>query len=225
MSGKWHPFCLCFNVLTGVISYKTTIYFHPPGAGVFPPSGEIPCKSPPPPVLAGLHEIIIFVRLEAVVAQHEWDFIVHAIGILRAISVEKMTLIKPNDGLFMRKQGKIYIYICSSCHFSEMRWCRYLKSFLVEDKDLFVLHSHLHGCWCPGDTRSQSISSHEIELVILWYFSFSPNCITRTQWVNKYYGKTWQCQELFPECKHQNFERNFNDFFYRVFNNHQSTLG
>ena len=34
-----------------------------------------------------------------------------------------------------------------------------LKSFLKEDKDRFILHSQYHGCWWPGNTRSQGISS------------------------------------------------------------------
>ena len=41
----------------------------------------------------------------------------------------------------------------------------WLKPFLVEDKDWFIYHSQYHGCWCPGNTRSQSISSCGIDLV------------------------------------------------------------
>ena len=33
-----------------------------------------------------------------------------------------------------------------------------------EDKDLSIGHSQYHGCWWPGDTRSQGISSHDIDL-------------------------------------------------------------
>ena len=27
------------------------------------------------------------------------------------------------------------------------------------------LHNQYHGCWCPGDARSQGISNHDIDLV------------------------------------------------------------
>ena len=36
---------------------------------------------------------------------------------------------------------------------------------LKEDKDLPILHSQYHGCWYPGDARSQGISSHDIGLI------------------------------------------------------------
>ena len=39
------------------------------------------------------------------------------------------------------------------------------QSFFMEDKDLFFLHGWYNGCWWPGDTRSQGISSHCIDLV------------------------------------------------------------
>ena len=50
-------------------------------------------------------------------------------------------------------------------HFSKLRRHRYMESITMEDKDLLILQSQYHGCWCPGDTRSQGISSHGIELV------------------------------------------------------------
>ena len=37
----------------------------------------------------------------------------------------------------------------------------------VKDKDLPILHSQYHGCWCPGDARSQGISNHDIDQVNL----------------------------------------------------------
>ena len=64
-------------------------------------------------------------------------------------------------------------YICILFCFSTMRWHRSLKSFLGEDKDLFTLLSQYHGCWCPGDVRSQGINSHGIDLVLLEWSSFS----------------------------------------------------
>ena len=37
-----------------------------------------------------------------------------------------------------------------------------MKTFPMEDKDLFILQNQNYGCWCPGDTRGQGISSHGI---------------------------------------------------------------
>ena len=45
--------------------------------------------------------------------------------------------------------------------FSSLRWSRYLKSFLVEDKELFILRSQCHGFFWPGDmapNRRQAIT-------------------------------------------------------------------
>ena len=50
----------------------------------------------------------------------------------------------------------------------------------MEDKDLFIPHSQYHSCWCPGDTRSQSINSHGTDLVILVYSSF--NTMVNSLW-------------------------------------------
>ena len=54
-----------------------------------------------------------------------------------------------------------YIYIL--CHYSTLIKHRYLKSFLKQDEYLHILHSQYHYCWCPGDLRSQGISSHDID--------------------------------------------------------------
>ena len=56
-----------------------------------------------------------------------------------------------------------------------LRWHRVLKSFI--NKDLFIPHTYLkawwlkelgqyHGWWCHGETRSQGISSHDIDIVL-----------------------------------------------------------
>ena len=37
------------------------------------------------------------------------------------------------------------------------------KSLPVEDKDLFILYIKYHGCWWPGNARSQGISSNDIQ--------------------------------------------------------------
>ena len=44
--------------------------------------------------------------------------------------------------------------------FNKYGWLRWLKSFLLEDKDKFILYSQYHGCWWPGAARSQDISSN-----------------------------------------------------------------
>ena len=42
----------------------------------------------------------------------------------------------------------------------------------MEDKDLFILNMQYYGSWCPGDTRSQGISSHGTDFVLLKYCCF-----------------------------------------------------
>ena len=37
----------------------------------------------------------------------------------------------------------------------------------MEGKDSFILHSHNYWCWYPGDARSQGISSHGIDLILV----------------------------------------------------------
>ena len=53
------------------------------------------------------------------------------------------------------------------CHSSTLIRHRYLKFFLKWDKDLHILYGQYHGCWCPGDIRSQDISSYDIDRVKL----------------------------------------------------------
>ena len=64
-------------------------------------------------------------------------------------------------------------YICIFNYFSTLCWHRHLKSFSVEDKDLLILYTQYHGCWWPGDARSQAINNHGIDLICLEYCSFS----------------------------------------------------
>ena len=47
-----------------------------------------------------------------------------------------------------------------------------LKSFLMEDRVVFMLWNQYHGFWWPGDTRSQCISSHCIDQALLEYLCF-----------------------------------------------------
>ena len=58
-----------------------------------------------------------------------------------------------------------YIYILYDfCH---IEMVPVQKSFLMEDKDLFIPLNQLHDCWCPGDLCHQDISSHGIDQVLL----------------------------------------------------------
>ena len=59
--------------------------------------------------------------------------------------------------------------ICIYNHFSVLRKLRQLKSFLLDDKELFIPHNQYHGCWWPGNIRSQGISNHGIDKVIKQY--------------------------------------------------------
>ena len=43
-------------------------------------------------------------------------------------------------------------------HFSKLRWCCKLKSFLLEDKDQFIPRSIIHGFWWPGTCPTNDIS-------------------------------------------------------------------
>ena len=52
-----------------------------------------------------------------------------------------------------------------------------MKSFLIEDKDIFILHVQYQICWCLGYTRSQVISNYGINLVLPEYYSFSSKSI------------------------------------------------
>ena len=73
--------------------------------------------------------------------------------------------------------------------FSVQRWCIWLKSFLVEEKDRFILHNQYHGCW-PGNPRSQGIGRH----MMTW---LSPNMLVSTPeaWGLKHnYQKHFYCQ-------------------------------
>ena len=36
---------------------------------------------------------------------------------------------------------------------------------LIQDKHLLILHGQYHGCWCPGNARSQGSSNHDIDYV------------------------------------------------------------
>ena len=58
-------------------------------------------------------------------------------------------VMNPHTGkLYIRKQGKSHYKMPLN------KWI---------GKDLFTLRDQYHGCWCPGDARSQGSSSHGID--------------------------------------------------------------
>ena len=67
-----------------------------------------------------------------------------------------------------------YMYFC----IFSLRKHRWSTTFLMEDKDTCKLRSQLHCCSCPGDARSQDISSNGIELVLQEYSRTSTRRLT-----------------------------------------------
>ena len=57
--------------------------------------------------------------------------------------------------------------------FSAPRRHGWLKIFLVEAKNQFILNSQNHRCSCPGDTGSWGVSSHCIDRALSEYICFS----------------------------------------------------
>ena len=50
-------------------------------------------------------------------------------------------------------------------HFQvSLKWRRQLKSFPMEDKDLFILRTQYYGHWWPGDGRSWGVSNYGFDL-------------------------------------------------------------
>ena len=47
-----------------------------------------------------------------------------------------------------------------------------MKSLVMVDKDLFIMHGQYHGCCGHGTTRSQDIRSNGIDVIILEYSDF-----------------------------------------------------
>ena len=71
--------------------------------------------------------------------------------------------INPLRAKFFRGNINIYLHFVSFLHIDTMQVVEILP--LEQDKNLPILHNQYHGCWCPGDVRSQGISSHDIDLV------------------------------------------------------------
>ena len=51
--------------------------------------------------------------------------------------------------------------LCIFYNFSTLRRWRKLKSYFIGSKDLLILWKQYHGCWWPGDARSQDIKGHD----------------------------------------------------------------
>ena len=69
---------------------------------------------------------------------------------------------------------------------------RWVRNLLMEDKDMFIQHSYCHGCWWLGDTKSQGISSHGIDIVpyiILIWTHIAGNPVYRVATVREKSGK------------------------------------
>ena len=87
-----------------------------------------------------------------------------------------------------------WLYIISH-HSSTLKLCRLLNFTPKENKNMhngISIHSQYHCCWCPGDTRSQGISSqgissHGINLVIPKY-----SCLS-TRRVNHIAFNSFEC--------------------------------
>ena len=74
---------------------------------------------------------------------------------------------------------------------------------LSRKENINTAHSQWHGCWCPGDTKSQDISSNE--LVILWYYSLGTGRFNEFYYTADCTKIMWQsatCPSFnFQECK------------------------
>ena len=59
-----------------------------------------------------------------------------------------------------------YIYTHVYLNFDRfmLKCCRLLRLIIKKDRNIPISHSQYHGCWWPGDARSQGISSHDIDL-------------------------------------------------------------
>ena len=71
--------------------------------------------------------------------------------------------LNPLRAKFFRGNINIYLHFVSFLHIDTTQVVEILPQ--VRPEPTPILHSQYHGCWCPGDVRSQGISSHDIDLV------------------------------------------------------------
>ena len=69
--------------------------------------------------------------------------------------------INPLRAKFVRGNINIYLHFMSLLPID----MAHVLQILPQDRDLHILHSQYHCCWCRGDVRSQGISSHGTDLV------------------------------------------------------------
>ena len=69
-------------------------------------------------------------------------------------------------------------FICIFYNFSTVRSHRWLKSFCIEDKDWFILHSQYSGCWLLGDVKRHGISNKDIDIVLTDILVSAPKGLT-----------------------------------------------
>ena len=72
-----------------------------------------------------------------------------------------------------------YCSLALSSRSTISRWHMLWKSFLIEEKDLFILHNQYHGCWCSDSLHCQGNSGHSIDCAGPEYSSFN---IRNLQW-------------------------------------------
>ena len=70
-----------------------------------------------------------------------------------------------------------------------LQYLSFLNAEIVKEIDILhylsirtnslILHSQYHGCWWPGDGRSQGITSHNIDLIVLEYYGFTTRRINQ----------------------------------------------
>ena len=81
-------------------------------------------------------------------------------------------------------------YICISLFKTEIPKVLWRLDFKTKKKHPISL-SQYYGCWWPGDTRSQGINSHCIDLVLPKYSGFSTRRLTSGDTGNDSFQQLW----------------------------------
>ena len=79
-----------------------------------------------------------------------------------SVNAFEQRFISPLCAKFFRGNINIYLQFVSFLHIDTAQVVEILPQ---KNKNLPILRTQYHGCWCPGDVRSQGISSHDIDLV------------------------------------------------------------
>ena len=94
-----------------------------------------------------------------------------------------------------------------------LSWRRWLKSFVVKDRDPFTLRHIYLGFWWPDDAKSQGISSHGANIVLQEYSRSGTEGLTfmvlddldkinKTSFLR--YPRNW-CANVSPCRRHHNY--------------------